>query len=88
MRRMPLRGLLGELGYRMSQSKLIKASIVIPASLYFGLSSHMMYRHYVETPDPIEIQVILSVIIYDMKLNLCSLTEDIKEPENLTTGVS
>ena len=62
MRRMPLRGLLGELGYRMSQSKLIKASIVIPASLYFGLSSHMMYRHYVETPDPIEIQAILHII--------------------------
>ena len=60
MRRIPLRGLLGELGYRMSQSKLIKASIVIPASLYFGLTSHQMYRQYVETPDPIEIQAILS----------------------------
>ena len=53
------RGWGWELAYRISRSKVIWTTIGVPSTIITGLGCHIMYRHYVQTPDPIKIQVII-----------------------------
>ena len=53
------RGWGWDLAYRISRSKVIWTTLGVPSTIIAGLGYHILYRHYVQTPDPIKIQVIL-----------------------------
>jgi len=44
------------LAYRIATSKVILTTVGVPFTILGTLSSHILYRVYVQTPDPIEIQ--------------------------------
>ena len=49
-----------ELARRLINSRTFNALLVAPIITFGGLGGHMLYRYYVQTPDPIKLEVGLS----------------------------
>ena len=46
-----------ELAYKISRSKVILTTVGVPFTTFTVLGSHIILRHYVQTPEPIKIEV-------------------------------